>query len=607
MAPVFHTDMALHREGKYLRNELGAVMYLRGGNVLGHWHDSASGAWCTNGYNTEEVEQLLTNFKAHGMNFLREMTNAETWILNPVVNSNVPNLRVRDMYKDFINRAGNHGIYVMLMDYTVKPSPDSDPDICGYNGYAKSFTEADASAESGVMPTRNDFVNYVVGRVAELGAYENFVPEFWNEPYWQADVTAKEWQTTWQLIINGLRNNGYTGAIAISSHSYGMGTWGDPTAPYRNLNWYYQNAYPLTDPLNNYIIDCHIYRRYKCLQKPDGTDAYTIEDLKSIYEGVYHMYEISREIPIMISEFGVTEGTINDVQETEAFKNGVLIFNEWGIHYASWCFGFGTGGWSWMLQTGTRLQDLVLKPNGQVYITALSGGTPPPPPPQGQHVFDHWELDGVNVGSLNPVNVLMNTSHTLTAVFSPKLTISATVGGTTNPAPATYAITQNAYLLVTALPDTNHRFSHWNLDGANVGNTNPYIMLMDKPHTLEAVFEYVSPPPLAATLQGYVKDKGDTPIPGATVTCDGYADITEIDGAYAFVNIPAKQYSLNFTKEGYESPQPIIIDASLGGTFNTDVVMNIISPAPSTSKLSLAIPTVSLSTIIGIAYLATRR
>lgn len=113
------------------------------------------------------------------------------------------------------------------------------------------------------------------------------------------------------------------------------------------------------------------------------------------------------------------------------------------------------------------------------------------------------------------------------------------------------------------------------------------------------------PPPLTATLQGYVKDKVGVPIAGAIVTCDGYADITEIDGAYAFVDVPAKQYSLNITKEGYESPQPIIVDASLGGTFSTDVVM-IISPPPTVSKLPLAIPAVSLSTVIGIAYLATR-
>jgi hypothetical protein len=31
--------------------------------------------------------------------------------------------------------------------------------------------------------------------------------------------------------------------------------------------------------------------------------------------------------------------------------------------------------------------------------------------------FDHWELDGVNIGADNPINVTMNTDHTLHAVF----------------------------------------------------------------------------------------------------------------------------------------------------------------------------------------------
>jgi hypothetical protein len=37
--------------------------------------------------------------------------------------------------------------------------------------------------------------------------------------------------------------------------------------------------------------------------------------------------------------------------------------------------------------------------------------------------FDHWELDGVNVGSTQPYLIIMNTSHTLTAVFTaPQIT-----------------------------------------------------------------------------------------------------------------------------------------------------------------------------------------
>jgi hypothetical protein len=51
----------------------------------------------------------------------------------------------------------------------------------------------------------------------------------------------------------------------------------------------------------------------------------------------------------------------------------------------------------------------------QVKATAFAG-----------YRFDHWELDGVNVGSANPISVVMDADHTLTAVFvvTPKHTLT---------------------------------------------------------------------------------------------------------------------------------------------------------------------------------------
>jgi hypothetical protein len=73
-------------------------------------------------------------------------------------------------------------------------------------------------------------------------------------------------------------------------------------------------------------------------------------------------------------------------------------------------------------------------------ITTTAGGTTNPSPgtsthtagtlvpvtatPNSGYIFDHWELDGVNVGSVNPYTVTMNKDHTLKAVFA-----SAPVGG----------------------------------------------------------------------------------------------------------------------------------------------------------------------------------
>jgi len=73
------------------------------------------------------------------------------------------------------------------------------------------------------------------------------------------------------------------------------------------------------------------------------------------------------------------------------------------------------------------------------------------------------------------------------------LTITATEGGTTNPSPGSYTYEAGTEVDVLATPDSNYSFDHWELDGANVGATNPYSFTMDQDHSLHAVFVY-SPP-----------------------------------------------------------------------------------------------------------------
>ena len=79
------------------------------------------------------------------------------------------------------------------------------------------------------------------------------------------------------------------------------------------------------------------------------------------------------------------------------------------------------------------------------------------------------------------------------------LTITTTVGGTTDPAPGTYGYTANSTVQVTAIPAANYLFDYWELDGVNVGSANPYSVLMDKNHALKAVFSLI-PPPLLASI-----------------------------------------------------------------------------------------------------------
>jgi hypothetical protein len=79
------------------------------------------------------------------------------------------------------------------------------------------------------------------------------------------------------------------------------------------------------------------------------------------------------------------------------------------------------------------------------------------------------------------------------AYISPtfNLTISAvtpTGGGTTTPVADTYSKTAGIYQNVSASANSGYTFDHWMLDSSNVGDSNPYNVLMDNNHTIQAVF-----------------------------------------------------------------------------------------------------------------------
>jgi len=73
------------------------------------------------------------------------------------------------------------------------------------------------------------------------------------------------------------------------------------------------------------------------------------------------------------------------------------------------------------------------------------------------------------------------------------LTITTTVGGTTNPAPGDQQYPYGTLVGVLATPDVGYDFDHWELDTVDVGTGNPYSVLMDENHTLHAVFVWRPP------------------------------------------------------------------------------------------------------------------
>ena len=112
----------------------------------------------------------------------------------------------------------------------------------------------------------------------------------------------------------------------------------------------------------------------------------------------------------------------------------------------------------------------------------------------GYHL-DHWELDGADVGSVNPVTVLMYADHHLEAMFAVggqtlTVAVSPRDAATLTPAAGTYPYPDGA--TATVVVDTvtpGYTFSGWILDGTPVGSeVLTYTVLMEADHTVVATF-----------------------------------------------------------------------------------------------------------------------
>jgi hypothetical protein len=113
------------------------------------------------------------------------------------------------------------------------------------------------------------------------------------------------------------------------------------------------------------------------------------------------------------------------------------------------------------------------------------------------YTFDHWELDGTNVGATNPYSYNVGaTNHSISAFFVaiPNVTIvvsgvSPLGSGTITPTAGQYQLTQNSTLQISAKASYGYVLDHWQLDGANVGSTNPYAFNVGTTnHTISPFF-----------------------------------------------------------------------------------------------------------------------
>ena len=173
---------------------------------------------------------------------------------------------------------------------------------------------------------------------------------------------------------------------------------------------------------------------------------------------------------------------------------------------------------SWMVSVGTDavlyVQYTLFKEGVQVWqsIKQTIPGTRPQPPivttvPNIEadtlklSAYDvEWSghkiyVNDKYVGDVIPGGNNVTITQTFSTTPSYTLTINSTTGGTTDPVPSQYVVEEGATVPVSAIPQAGYMFNHWELDGANVGSTNPITVTMDKAKVLHAVFVVIPPPP----------------------------------------------------------------------------------------------------------------
>jgi hypothetical protein len=131
-----------------------------------------------------------------------------------------------------------------------------------------------------------------------------------------------------------------------------------------------------------------------------------------------------------------------------------------------WDDGYPSGGNYWSDYTGA---DVMHGPNQDQHGSDGIGDTP--------YVIDANNQD--NYPWMNPSGAPPSQIY--------NLTITTTVGGTTDPSAGTYSYAAGSSVKATAIPDENYSFNHWELDGS-WNYSNPISIIMDTNHTLHAVF-----------------------------------------------------------------------------------------------------------------------
>jgi parallel beta-helix repeat protein len=279
-------------------------------------------------------------------------------------------------------------------------------------------------------------------------------------------------QSHWHGYINTLRYNNMT----ENRYNFGVGYWHFQDVDETNT----VDGKPVYYWVNRHDSQIPLDAGYVAIVNSTNIRVEGL-DLKNNYQGILIAYSNNitiRQNNIANNDYGIELyfSSNNKIYHNNFINNTSQAYSYQSINV--WDDGYPSGGNYWSDYAGVDVKS------GPVQDLPGSDGIGDTPYVVDANNVDHYPL-------MSPYGAPPPPTYALT--------ITTTIGGTTDPAPGTYSYIVNSTVQVTAIPSANYVFDHWELDTVNVGSANPYTVPMDKDHTVKAVFTPI-PPPLSASM-----------------------------------------------------------------------------------------------------------
>jgi hypothetical protein len=409
----------LHVEGRYIKNNLGQIVYLRGVNK--GWVDDYAGNWVPVGkkigpngvWNPQAVFDNLYAMADRDSNVVRFTISPYYWKFD---NSTA---HFKQNIKDTANMAAALGMYVILVGYQVLPySMDARQDALPYPPYQDgSNPDGDNQLALATIGSRSDFVDWWADVADELKGYPNVIFELWNEPH---DGEFDDWTNVVQQTIDAIRATGSNNLIMVQ---------------WRYDIWYNQggcSTLQWIEDMNlsgtNIVYSTHSYVEFMDGGSPTATE-YNV--LKSRFQScLVDWVGSTLNKPLIIGELGASvwfsgEDWSNMVL---AFTSQLAIFTDWEIGYLAWTWK--AGGKHPLLQS----ERFIPPPStsGQILINSINGISPPPSSPSlaALHVRAHSGV-GYVVATADITGVGTYSTPTLVELSAGNYFLEVTFGGQT--------------------------------------------------------------------------------------------------------------------------------------------------------------------------------